>query len=151
MMTDFLLCVFIYIYFFFFHSFRFLSFTHHKNIHTHKAPDDHVIQLDFRNNFNIELSPNCEYDFLEVCEQQRRRRRGRSRQWRRHMGTARLHCATRCDRQSFANCVFVFQRFMFFFSSLLIILLRLLHSRLFRLRLPFIHCVPFRSICGGHR
>lgn len=30
------------------------------------APDDHVIQLDFRNNFNIELSPNCEYDFLEV-------------------------------------------------------------------------------------
>lgn len=35
---------------------------------TNTAPDDHVIQLDFRNNFNIELSLNCEYDFLEVCQ-----------------------------------------------------------------------------------
>lgn len=30
------------------------------------APEKHQIKLDFRNRFNIEPSPTCEYDFIEV-------------------------------------------------------------------------------------
>lgn len=34
------------------------------------APPNHLIKLDFRNVFNIELSPDCEFDYLEVHDGQ---------------------------------------------------------------------------------
>lgn len=73
--------------------FFFIYFVRFSRYHIATAPDDYVIQLDFRNNFNIELSPNCEYDFLEVYTA--------------HGAASALRYTMRRPSK-FANCVFCF-------------------------------------------